>query len=272
MEHIYSIAEKHELYAPNVPVTGGGLFTLDYAREHSTELEKVYGMLADEQSRRVFENVIRYKLSGRINLLKECESPEEEMYDLLRIGAQETYVDLGAYNGDTIVKFLNETGMQFRKIYAMEPDHRNYIKLKRRLYMIGFGLLEAYNCGAWDTETTMMFSLRAGRSSHVDAADPKKLANPARFREVSMMSVDHMLQGDAATFIKYDVEGSEKQAIDGAKKTITAHRPKLSVALYHRNEDMFAIPLQIAELNRKYKFYMRHHPYIPDWDTNLYCI
>lgn len=45
-----------------------------------------------------------------------------------------------------------------------------------------------------------------------------------------------------------------------------------SVALYHRNEDMFAIPLQIAELNRKYKFYMRHHPYIPDWDTNLYCI
>ena len=81
-----------------------------------------------------------------------------------------------------------------------------------------------------------------------------------------------MLQGDAATFIKYDVEGSEKQAIDGAKKTITAHRPKLSVALYHRNEDMFAIPLQIAELNRKYKFYMRHHPYIPDWDTNLYCI
>lgn len=33
-----------------------------------------------------------------------------------------------------------------------------------------------------------------------------------------MMSVDHMLQGDAATFIKYDVEGSEKQAIDGAKR------------------------------------------------------
>ena len=23
---------------------------------------------------------------------------------------------------------------------------------------------------------------------------------------------------------------------------------------------------------RKYRFYLRHHPYIPDWDTNLYCI
>ena len=106
----------------------------------------------------------------------------------------------------------------------------------------------------------------------MDESDPVRAANPARFREVNMMSVDHMLRGDAATFVKYDVEGSEKQAIDGARQTISAHRPKLSVALYHRNEDMFAIPLQIAGLNRKYRFYMRHHPYIPDWDTNLYCI
>lgn len=272
MEHIYSIAGKHELYAPNVPVVGGGLFTLDYAREHREELRKVYDMLADEQSRLVFENVIRYKLSGRTDLLRACETPEEEMYELLKIGAEETYVDLGAYNGDTIVKFLNETGMHFRKIYAMEPDHKNYIKLKRRLYMIGSGLLEAYNAGAWDCETTMRFSLRAGRSSRVGDDDPVRAANPARFREVSMMSVDHMLQGDAATFIKYDVEGSEEQAIEGSRQTISAHRPKLSVALYHRNEDMFAIPLKIAGISRKYRLYMRHHPYIPDWDTNLYCI
>lgn len=272
MEHIRSIAEKHELYAPNVPVVGEGLFTLDYAREHRGELQKVYDMLADEQSRLVFRNVIKYKLSGRLEFLTECETPGQEMYDLLKIGAEETYVDLGAYNGDTIVDFLNETGMHFRKVYAMEPDHRNYIKLKRRLYMIGSGLLEAYNCGAWDSETVMRFALRSGRSSRVDETDPVRAANPARYREVNMMSVDHMLRGDAATFIKYDVEGSEKQAIDGSRQTISAHRPKLSVALYHRNEDMYAIPLQIAGINKKYRFYLRHHPYIPDWDTNLYCI
>ena len=99
MGHICSIAEKHELYAPNVPVVGDGLFTLDYAREHRDELAKVYSMLADEQSKLVFENVVRYKLSGKLEYLRGCESPEEEMYDLLKIGADETYVDLGAYNG-----------------------------------------------------------------------------------------------------------------------------------------------------------------------------
>lgn len=271
MEHIYNISQSHELYAPCVPVVGEGLFTLEYAKEHEKQLKTVYDMLADEQSRLVFENVVRYKLSGRLDYLKACESSEEEMYDLLKIGTEETYVDLGAYNGDTIVKFLNETGMNFKKIYAMEPDHKNYIKLKRRLYMIGSALLEAYNAGAWDCETTLTFALRAGRSSKVED-DPKRLSNPARYREVSMMSVDYMLQGDIPTFIKYDVEGSEEKALEGSRKSISLYRPKLSVALYHRNEDIFALPLKAAELNKKYRLYMRHHPYIPDWDTNLYCI
>lgn len=266
MDRIYQIAEKHELYAPNVPVVGDGLFTLDYAKEHYKELKTVYGMLADEPSKKVFENIIRYKLSGDITLLKECETPHEEMFDLLKVGGEEIYVDLGAYNGDTLVEFLNETSMNFRKLYAMEPDHKNYEKLKRRLYMIGSGLMEAYNCGAWDSETTMMFSQRAGRSSKVDNVSPK------RGREVKMMSVDHMLQGGEATIIKYDVEGSEQQAINGSKETLQNFRPRLNVALYHRNEDMFSIPLQIASINKKYKLYLRHHPYIPDWDTNLYCI
>lgn len=265
MEHIYSIAQRHELYAPNVPVVGEGLFTLEYAREHYDEIKKVYSMLADEQSKRVYENVIRYKLSGDISLLREVETPREEMFDLLNVGAEEIYVDLGAYNGDTLVEFLNETGMKFRKLYAMEPDHKNYTKLKRRLYMIGSALLEAYQCGAWDSETTLQFSMRAGRNSKVASAAS------ARTKEVKMMSVDHMLQGGEATLIKYDVEGSEKQAIDGSRNTIAKFRPKLNVALYHRNEDMFAIPLQLAAI-RKYKMYLRHHPYVPDWDTNLYCI
>lgn len=266
-DRIYDIAAKHELYAPNVPVVGDGLFTPEYAKENSDSLKEAYDLLADEQSRKVFENIIRYKLSGKIDFLRECETPRGEMFDLLRIGDGETYVDLGAYNGDTLVEFLNETSMRFKKLYAMEPDGKNYRKLKRRLYMIGSGLFEAYNCGAWDSETTMTFDLRAGRSSRVDNS-----SNPARTRDVKMMSVDTMLQGGGATFIKYDVEGSEEKALNGSAHTIAEFKPKLSVAVYHRNEDMFRLPLLISSLNRRYKIYLRHHPYIPDWDTNLYCV
>ncbi|MDE7362193.1 MAG: FkbM family methyltransferase [Oscillospiraceae bacterium] len=271
MENIYGISERHELYAPNVPVAGDGLFDLGFANEHKSELQKVYNMLADEQSKRVFENVIRYKLSGDLKYLREVETPFEEKFDLLKIGIEEIYVDLGAYNGDTLIEFLNETSMQFTKLYAMEPDDKNYRKLKRRLYMIGSALLEAYNVGAWDEDTTAMFSLRAGRSSHTVPQEGKPL-NTARFREIKMMKVDTMLRGEPATYIKFDVEGSEENALLGAKETIAACRPKLNIALYHRNEDMYKLPLLVSGMNKKYKLYMRHHPYIPDWDTNLYCI
>ena len=276
MEHIYEIAQKHELYAPNVPVTGGGVFDLEYANANKGDLQKVYKMLADEQSKKVFENVIRYKLSGDINYLKECETPSDEKFDLLTIGTDETVVDLGAYDGDTLVEFLNGTSMQFKKLYAMEPDNKNYRKLKRKLYMIGSALLEAYNVGAWDEDTTITFDMRAGRGSTANSADPSNSGTERRralrYRDIKMMKTDTMLRGDAATYIKIDVEGAEENALRGAKETIANFKPKLNVALYHRNEDMFRLPLLINELNRKYKFYMRHHPYVPDWDTNLYCV
>ena len=271
MEKIAYISRQHELYAPNVPVAGEGLFDLDYARKHRDELEKVYKLLADEQSKKVFENVIRYKLSGKLDYLTAVETPSEEKFDLLKIGTEEIYVDLGAYDGDTVIEFLNETSMQFTKIYAMEPDAKNYRKLKRRLYMIGSALLEAYNCGAWDEDTSVVFNLRSGRSSKA-VPDKDVSLNPARFREVKMLKVDTLLRGQPVTYLKMDVEGAEKKALFGAKETIANFSPKLNIALYHRNEDMFKIPLLVNSMQKKYKLYMRHHPYFPDWDTNLYAL
>lgn len=269
MDKISYISRQHELYAPNVPVVGEGLFDLDYAREHRAELEKVYNLLADGQSKKVFENVIRYKLSGDLSLLSDVETPSEEKFDLLNIGTEEIYADLGAYDGDTVIEFLNETSLQFTKIYAMEPDSKNYRKMKRRLYMIGSAILEAYNCGAWDEDTSVIFDLRSGRSSKA-VPDKNAVLNPARFREVKMMKVDTMLQGQPVTYLKMDVEGAEEQALNGAKETIANFSPKMNIALYHRNEDMFKIPLLVNSMQKKYKLYMRHHPYFPDWDTNLY--
>lgn len=268
MEHIYEISEKHELYAPNVPVVGEGVFDLEYAKANSEDFQKVYKMLADEQSKKVFENVIRYKLSGELRYLRECESPAEEKFDLLQIGTEEIVVDLGAYDGDTLVEFLNGTSLQFTKLYAMEPDNKNYRKLKRRLYMIGSALLEAYNVGAWDEDTTITFNMRAGRSSTASGGTQRA----ARYQDIKMMKTDTMLHGQPATYIKIDVEGAEENALRGAAETIANFRPKLNVAMYHRNEDMFRLPLLISELNKRYKFYLRHHPCIPDWDTNLYCV
>lgn len=80
-----------------------------------------------------------------------------------------------------------------------------------------------------------------------------------------------LLEDRVPDFIKFDVEGAEKQAIMGCANSIRDHTPELQVALYHRSEDIFALPLQIHKLNPRYRFYMRRYPYVPAWDLNLFC-
>ncbi|WP_337484935.1 FkbM family methyltransferase, partial [Porcipelethomonas sp.] len=89
---------------------------------------------------------------------------------------------------------------------------------------------------------------------------------------IESKSVDNMLDGKEATLIKMDVEGAEREALWGACQTISKYSPRLMVALYHRNEDIFELPLLVHKLNPKYKLYIRHQLYIPAWETNLYAI
>lgn len=265
MDRLYAIAEKHELYAPDVPVIGGGLFDKEYAAENMAKIKQVREMLADDISRNTFDNWIRYRYSGNISYLKACEAPRSEAMELLKLGDRETFVDLGAYNGDTVEEFLQLTGKKFTKIYAVEPDARNYGKLRRRHYALGSAIFEPINAIAWSEDRTMDFFQRRGRNSAVSGIKGRNIPTAAR-------SVDSILGGKEATCIKLDVEGCEKEALNGAAGTIGKYRPKLIVSLYHRTEDMLELPLLVKKLNSSYKFYLRHHPYIPGWDTNLYCI
>lgn len=255
MNRLYEMSKNYELYAPDVPVVGEGAFDHAYFNEHSDEFEKAYDILADEQSKMVFECSLKYKISGKIEYLKQMESVPDEVYNnLLKLGENEVYADLGAYDGDTIREFL--TYAKADRIIALEPDSKNFKKLLKKTEGI-----EAYNAGAWSEDCEMSFSTRGGRNSKVGGETI-----------ISMRSLDSVLSGDKVTYVKYDVEGAELQALLGSKQAIRTHKPKLFCAVYHRNEDLFRIPLLIAELNPEYKLYLRHYPYIPAWETNIVAI
>lgn len=261
VDKIHDIASKHTLYVPDVPVVGSGLFTCDYCVEHESELQAVYDMLADDFSRKVYANIINFKISGNIKYLDEVTTPKVDIYkEIIRPNLNEVYVDLGAYNGDTIEEFLTVTRGKYISIYAMEPDRKNFKKLCRNTENLLH--VYAYNSVAWSCETQIPFSTKAGRQSSVVTTGQLAEAR----------SVDGMLDGEQATIIKMDVEGCEREAIWGSAHTIKKYSPKLMVSLYHRNEDIFELPLLIKKLNPNYKCYIRHQLYIPAWETNLYAV
>lgn len=268
MDRLYELDKQYELYAPDVPVVGEGLFDDEYLEANADKLQKVRKLLADEQSRKVLDDIISYKLTGDIKLLKGCETSTDEGWSLLRIGREETYVDLGAYNGDTVDKFLRLTNKEFAEIYALEPDSRSFNRMVRRNYALGRGIFHPINAAAWNEDTTLQFLHRGGRSSSATGGRYGR----GRLVPVQAIKVDTLLDGSKATLLKFDVEGSEREALTGAKETILKYRPKLILSVYHRVEDLLELPLKIHEMNGGYKLYLRHHPYIPAWDVELYCI
>lgn len=271
MENIDKIRAKYETYAPDVPVAGDGLFDSDYISDHEFEIMQLKPLLADDLSRDTLDLIMRYRITGDLDILKKSESPKSEAIEMLNIGLNETYVDCGAYNGDTVEEFLRFTGKQFNRIYAVEPDRRNFAKLRRRLYYISANLLIAKNAAAWSSDTKLIFNNKAGRGSAM-LTEITENNYTGRGIETDAITVDTLLIGERASLIKYDVEGSEREALLGSAETIRKYKPRLVVSLYHRVGDIIELPLLIHELNPNYRMFLRHHPYIPAWDTNLYCI
>ncbi len=261
LKKIYTLSKKHELYAPDVPVIGEGLFTLDYLISHQSDFLWLWDRLADKKSRNVLSGIINFKISGKIDYLAPISSTRVEDYtELLPLSKGMTYLDLGAYDGDTINELLSLCPTA-GEIHAFEPDAKNYLKLSKNTEHLKNCFL--YNIGSYSEEAELSFSKKSGRNSAFSEEGKIKVA---------VNSVDNLLYDKTLNYIKMDVEGAEYHTILGCKNVIKKCSPSLGVATYHRNEDLFTLPKLIDELNPNYKIYLRHNHYIPAWENIYYCI
>jgi len=262
MNRVWELSELHPLVIPDLPVAGTDLFTLEYAKQHREELLSAYELMSDEQSRLVFRNTLNYKISGKATYLREMETNKDEVfYNLIKPTSNEHFADLGAYRGDTIAELLHYTDGSYGSITAMEPDAKTFTKLTTACE--GMTNVNLYNMAAWSHQETLYFDKRAGRNS--------KLSTTGKV-PVTAQALDNLAQDKQISYLKMDIEGAEKEGLQGAASTIKKWQPKLNIAGYHRSEDLFAIPLQIHALCPNYKIYLRHHPYFPAWDNNFYAI
>lgn len=260
IDKIDNIALRHELIMPDTAVYGGEPFLKETLAQNFDKASCVYDSLYDEKSKDVFKSVLKYKITGDISFLKSCETEHDEAYlNILKPGGKEVYVDLGAYTGDTVKEYLS-FAKTYEKIYAVEPNGRNFRKLSE--YLSELDNAEAVNAAAWERDGELYFTKGGGRQAKIEQ---KGVLTPA-------ISVDSILKSGRADYIKYDVEGEEKSALKGSEQTIKTYSPKLCIAVYHKLLDMFDIPIEVLRLNPDYKLYMRHFPYYPAWETNLFAV
>ena len=256
--NIKRIAEENELYAPDVPVYGDTLFCKTYYHARKDEFDLAYSLLADEISKKVFENTVKYKLTGKIEYLFDCETDENEAYDsFLKLKDCETYLDMGAYRGDTVLSFCEHV-KDWVKIVAVEPDKKSYEKLCAVTSKIKRAI--ALNACICDKVGKCGFAKGGSRGSHISADS----------NTTDVISADSL--NISPTFIKMDIEGAESAAIEGAKRTISRCKPKMQIAAYHRSGDLVDILKAVFEIRSDYRVYLRHNPCLPAWDINYFFI
>lgn len=257
IENVKRIAAEQELYAPEVPVIGGGLFTKDYYEQNKQAFDFVRNHLADETSVKTFDNILKYKLSGKIDYLFDCEVSADEPYSSFLNLTGENFIDLGAYNGDTVKDFINHDP-NYRKITAVEPDTKTFKKLQNNTDDLRD--ISLVNACVSDKCDILSFGMKGGRNSALSQD-----GSPLKSITVDSLNTD-------ASYIKMDVEGAEIDTIIGAKNTIITRKPKMLISAYHRTDDLIKIPQTVLNLRNDYKIYLRHFNYLPAWDTNFYFI
>ncbi|MBR5190439.1 MAG: FkbM family methyltransferase, partial [Clostridia bacterium] len=107
IENIKTLSLRHKVIMPSVPVYESEIFNKEFLRKNLDAIKLAYSSLADEQSKKVFENIVRFQITGDLNYCFECETTKDEAYSILDLGENESFLDLGAYRGDTVEEFLH---------------------------------------------------------------------------------------------------------------------------------------------------------------------
>lgn len=183
-----------------------------------------------------------------------------QYFDIFEPKKNEVYIDAGTFDGKTVLDFNDWTKENYKKIYAFEPINAMCEVISKQIKENCIKNIEVKNNAVWNQKETILFK-EDGPGSQVN--ENGKI-------EVKGISIDDVAENEKVTFIKMDIEGSELKALEGAKRTIVKHQPRLAICIYHRPLDVIEIASYILELVPEYKFYIRHYA-SSMWETVLYA-
>ena len=222
-------------------------------------------LLEDKQSEVVFRTVYDRVLGSDTDVTimeTVCEPDQYFPKDLITLTDHESFVDCGAFNGDTFEDFTQRTRGKFAAYHAFELNQNNYEDFRRNQLDKWLGTpVSLHMAGVSDTDENITYA---------DSSSPATKVGEGTLRG-RLVTLDRILENRPVTFIKMDIEGYEYRALMGAKKIITEQKPKLAICVYHHFRDLWEIPLLIKSLNPDYKIYLRHHTNL-DCETVCYAI
>lgn len=208
----------------------------DYVLAHVHELFDVAQGLTPESQENMLA-VLAFRLSLDPSDLKSTRKPDRAMW--LDLTAQyrqrpyETFLDVGAFDGDTLRMFRDTFNCQ--RGVAVEANATLFDDIRRagEKYPKGVDILPM---AAWSKRTHLNFEeVRFGMIKVTEHEQGALQAAP----------IDDSVS-ERIDVMKMDIEGAEAKALEGCSGLLTAWKPDLAIAAYHRPEDFVALYAQLG--------------------------
>ncbi len=221
-------------------------------KKHLQDYIFLYDTLKDYKSKQtlfaILNNYYKFDFNTLDKVIDKCY-PHYFDLDLIKVDKEEVLVDLGAYTGDTIYDYLYTFGLNsYKKIYAYEITPQIFAYLKSNLENYHNIILK--NCAVLEKEqeVSILENMESISANRVGDGENK----------IKAVSLDDDIN-EKITLLKMDIEGSEQQAILGAKRHIKEDHPTLFISVYHNLEDLWKIPRMINDITDGYQFYLRYY-------------
>ena len=268
-DSLESFAQIENLYYINVGVYDNYLYDSTFYNSNHDSLNWLFNRVADQESRDILIAHINGRIAGKhVDYPLAPRNKAQYFFeDIIDWHSHEVLVDAGAYDGDTVVELLSKIPQSVTStlVYCFEPDDVNIQKIQANTFINNHpkNHLHIVPLGVWSEQTTLKFSNVGGEQGNI--SDTGNIS-------INVDSIDNVFAtiSERITIIKMDIEGSELQALMGAAHRIQTDKPLLAICVYHKLEDLIAIPQYIHNLVPEYRFYLRPHISTPT-ELVLFC-
>jgi FkbM family methyltransferase len=185
--------------------------------------------------------------------------------DLFDLTPEHTFVDCGAYAGDTLRAYLASHGPVFKRWHSVEPDPNNFCHLVEYCNRLDPAIRDKVSVHQ------ACVGAAAGRVRFDADSQPSAHVTPSGWSESEVVTLDGLLTDSDHAFIKMDVEGAEMDALRGAERILTEGKAIWAITLYHRLGDLWNIPLYVRAKLPKARLYLRRYAEA-FWETRLYVL
>lgn len=177
---------------------------------------------------------------------------------LIGVRPNDVVIDGGGCWGETAVIFADESAPGGR-VFTFEfvPENIQIMQMNIDLNPSLKQRIEHVKRAIADVSGKKLPFTSSGPGSSV--AGSKVAADSSLLAET--IALDDLVRERGLTkvdFLKLDIEGSEMKALYGAEQLIRRFKPRLAISLYHKPEDLFAIPAYISSLGLGYQMFLDH--------------